>query len=289
MVSVIIPAYNRANVIQRAIESVLNQTYKDLELIVVDDCSTDNTKEIVESINDSRVKYFCLPKNSGACAARNKGIDLAKGELIAFQDSDDEWLPSKLEIQVHLLQTENTDIVFCGFEKVYSDGKRQTVPQNEKSGFCTQEKLLYESIASTQTIIGKADAVKKVRFDESMPRMQDYDFIIRASGKYKVYLWNEPLVKVYEQPDSITASKKQYKKRLDVTRKLLSKYETLGTQYPQWHIKMLKIIAHCQVMLKENADITLKEIYSLDKTPENLLKIYLNKLGILYGILKIKE
>lgn len=122
-----------------------------------------------------------------------------------------------------------------------------------------------------------------------MPRMQDYDFIIRASEKYKIYLLNETLVKVYEQPDSITASKKQYEKRLDITRKLLEKYEDLSIQYPKWHIKMLKIIAHCQVMLKENANETLEEIYALEKRPENLIKIYLNKLGILYGLLKIKE
>lgn len=288
MVSVIIPAYNRAHVIKRAIESVLNQTYKDLELIIVDDCSTDNTKEIVESIHDQRVTYLCLQRNSGACAARNRGIDVAKGEYIAFQDSDDEWLPLKLEKQVQLLEAKEADIIFCGFEKIYSDNKKKTIPENEVSGFCSQEKLLYESIASTQTIVGKADAVKSVRFDESMPRMQDYDFIIRASGRYKIYLLNEALVKVYEQPDSITASKKQYKKRLDVTQKLLRKYENLSVQYPQWHIKMLKIIAHCQVMLRENAADTLKEIYDLERKPTNLAKIYLDKLGILYGLLRIR-
>ena len=89
MVTVVIPTFNRAKVIERAINSVLSQTYTDLELLVIDDCSTDDTKDIISSIKDKRLKYFCLPHNSGACAARNKGIELAAGEYIAFQDSDD--------------------------------------------------------------------------------------------------------------------------------------------------------------------------------------------------------
>ena len=88
LVSVIIPTYNRAHLIKRSAMSVLNQTYSNLELIIVDDGSTDNTEEVVKSIDDNRVIYIKQP-NQGACAARNNGIDHAKGEFIAFQDSDD--------------------------------------------------------------------------------------------------------------------------------------------------------------------------------------------------------
>lgn len=288
MISVIIPSYNREKTIVKSVKSVLQQTYEDIEVIVVDDGSVDDTKSVIKEIDDKRLKYV-YQENSGACAARNLGIDLAKGDYIAFQDSDDEWLPSKLELQIEALQAKNADIVFCGIKKIYLSGKEQIIPDNEESGFCSQEKLLYESIASTQTIIGKAESIKNIKFDESMPRMQDYDFIIRASEKYKVYLLNEALVNVYEQLDSITASKKQYKKRLDITKQLLKKYETLSIKYPQWHVKMLKIIVHCQVMLRENADEALKEIYRLDKKKMNLAKIYLNKFGILYSLFKLKE
>lgn len=97
MVSVIIPSYNRENTIVRAVNSVLNQTYKDIEVIVVDDCSKDRTLELLSSIKDERLKFFKLEKNSGACVARNFGIEKANGEFIAFQDSDDEWLPEKLK------------------------------------------------------------------------------------------------------------------------------------------------------------------------------------------------
>ena len=100
LVSVIIPTYNRGRLILDSINSVLNQTYKNIELIVVDDCSTDNTEEILKSINDSRIKYVKLEKNSGACIARNKGIELSTGEFIAFNDSDDLWITTKLEKQL---------------------------------------------------------------------------------------------------------------------------------------------------------------------------------------------
>lgn len=96
LVSVIIPTYNRGRLILDSVNSVLNQTYKNIELIVVDDCSTDDTKEVIESIKDSHIKYIKLEKNSGACIARNRGIEKSTGEFIAFNDSDDLWIPEKI-------------------------------------------------------------------------------------------------------------------------------------------------------------------------------------------------
>ena len=98
-VSVIIPEYNRSKLLSLAIESALNQTYQDLEIIVIDDGSTDNTKEVVEGFikQDSRVKYIQHENNKGASAARNTGIMSAKGEYIAFLDSDCQWMPEKIE------------------------------------------------------------------------------------------------------------------------------------------------------------------------------------------------
>ena len=102
LVSVIIPVFNRKHLIQRSIYSVLNQTYKNLEVLVIDDASTDKTKEKVLEIKDSRLKYFRNEKNLGPSGSRNKGIKLSSGELIAFQDSDDEWINNKLEKQINL-------------------------------------------------------------------------------------------------------------------------------------------------------------------------------------------
>ena len=103
LITVIIPTYNRAHLIKDAAYSVLNQSYKNIELIIIDDCSTDDTAEVVKSINDPRLNYHRLEKNSGACIARNKGIELARGDYISFNDSDDKWLENKLEEQLEFL------------------------------------------------------------------------------------------------------------------------------------------------------------------------------------------
>lgn len=106
LVSVITPAYNAGELIRKAIQSVINQTYNNWELLITDDCSTDNTKHIIEEYiaKDSRIKYFCLEKNGGAGVARNNSIKEAKGRYIAFLDSDDMWMPHKLETQLRFMQ-----------------------------------------------------------------------------------------------------------------------------------------------------------------------------------------
>ena len=102
-VSVIIPTYNRADKLLGSVKSVLNQTYKNLKLIIVDDASTDDTERVVSEINDERIFYHKLEKNIGAAGARNAGVKLSDSKLIAFHDSDDKWLPDKLEKQVKYL------------------------------------------------------------------------------------------------------------------------------------------------------------------------------------------
>ena len=99
-VSVVIPTYNRADLLPRAIRSVLSQTYWNCELIIVDDCSTDNTREVVSTWTDSRIRYIRHPENRHQSGAINTGIEHARGQYVAFLDDDDEWMPTKLEKQV---------------------------------------------------------------------------------------------------------------------------------------------------------------------------------------------
>ena len=110
IVSVIIPTYNRAHLIDKAIKSVLNQTYQDFEIIVVDDGSTDNTNEVLKNFTDSRIHYIFHTSNLGVSAARNTGIKTSQGEYIALLDSDDDWLPEKLDKQVDVLQNESSEV-----------------------------------------------------------------------------------------------------------------------------------------------------------------------------------
>jgi glycosyltransferase involved in cell wall biosynthesis len=117
-ISVVIPTYNRAQIIGRTIQSVLNQTYPDFEVIIVDDGSTDNTEEVVKGFGDDRLRYIRMKENSGTAGVpRNKGIEAARGEYIALLDSDDEWLPEKLEKQVSKFKSLSPDVgvVYCGY------------------------------------------------------------------------------------------------------------------------------------------------------------------------------
>lgn len=123
-VSVIIPTYNRAHIISRAIQSVLDQTYQDLEIIIVDDGSTDNTESVIKSFNDKRIIYNkSNNKNKGVASARNIGVKLSRAEYIAFQDSDDVWYPYKLEKIMKVIEDHrNIDFIYS-YGKVIRNGK----------------------------------------------------------------------------------------------------------------------------------------------------------------------
>ena len=116
------PSYNTAPYIKQTIQSVLNQTYTNWELIIVDDCSTDNTDEVLKGINDNRIRYFKNEVNSGAAASRNIALREAKGQWIAFLDSDDLWLPTKLERQIEFMNSNNYSFSYTNYEEIDVDG-----------------------------------------------------------------------------------------------------------------------------------------------------------------------
>ena len=199
LVSVIIPTYNRAGLITRSAKSVLNQTYKNLELIIVDDGSIDNTEDVVKTLDDERVIYI-KQANQGACAARNNGIDHAKGEFIAFQDSDDVWHEDKLEKQIKCLKETGTDVVFC---KMLRNGSSSyKISYDYAEGFLPTHRL--PSGISTQTLCGKNKVFKTEKFDIQIPRLQDFELLLRVHKRYMIYCMNDELVDYFEQNDSIS-------------------------------------------------------------------------------------
>lgn len=214
LVSVIIPTYNREHLIGRSIRSVLNQTYKEFEVIVVDDGSTDNTMNVVSSFNDPRIRYIRHENNLGGAIARNTGITASRGEYIAFQDSDDEWLSEKLEKQMQIFNTAPGDvnIVYSAFIRV-TDCSALFIPPNivaKKDGYILAQ-LLKGSFISTQTVILKKECFEKVGlFDNNLPRLQDWELFIRISKCFKFGYLSEPLVIAYVQKDSISSNKKAY-------------------------------------------------------------------------------
>lgn len=208
LVSVIIPTYNRGRLILNSVTSVLNQTYKNIELIVVDDCSTDNTIGILEKINDKRLKFIRHPKNKGQNAARNTGIKASIGEYIAHHDSDDIWHLNKLEVQIKKLKDVNTDVLCCQTAVNDEDTHKYLYnhPNEElvKEGFVSYKQLLKYNCTTSQTIIGKAECFKDILFDENQPRFTDWALSLDLVKKYKLYYQKAVLVDVYQQKDSIT-------------------------------------------------------------------------------------
>lgn len=219
MVSVIIPTFNREKTLGKAIDSVLNQTYTDLELLVIDDCSTDNTEKLINSYNDKRLKYIKLETNQGACYARNVGIENSKGEYIAFQDSDDYWHENKLELQLDNMKKNNSDIDFCAINIIDEDSCRtkpepRTIKMINKNGVFNT--LAFESFISTQSLVAKKSCFETIKFDNKLPRLQDYDLVLRLSSKYKVSFNEKCLVDLYVQNDSISRNPQKLFKAIEI-------------------------------------------------------------------------
>ena len=209
LISVIIPTYNRGALLGRAIRSVLAQSYRNIEIIVVDDASDDYSGAVVKEFSDNRLSYIRHDSNMGGAKARNTGIKAAKGEYIAFQDSDDEWVKDKLEkqIQVFKLANENIGVVHSGF-LIVSDNSSQYMPTGDvlKKEGNVYEHLLSENFVGTPTLLVKREVFDKVGvFDGSLPRYHDWELAIRMAEEYAFSFVNEPLVTVYSMPVSITA------------------------------------------------------------------------------------
>lgn len=275
-VSVIIPTYNREKIISDSISSVLNQTYKNFELIIVDDCSTDNTVDVVKKINDPRIVILRQPKNMGACAARNRGIDESRGSIIAFQDSDDLWNERKLERQISELYKNRADITFCAAQRTMN-GVTEFLPEVRGSGFIDKRKLQTKSIVSTQMLVGFSECFKTEKFDVRFPRYQDYDLVIRLAEKYKFYYVDEPLVSILVQSDSITNDSK----KLITARKLLiEKYADLMDDNKEMKCDMFKSLLHNEAKNGISDPSAAIKLFSTQKTFKNAMLVIMSVLGV---------
>jgi len=202
LVSVIIPTHNRASLLRRAITSVLEQTYNNLEVIIVDDASNDETRKIISNIQDERIQYIRHKTNKGGSAARNSGIRAATGEYIAFLDDDDEWEPKKTEEQMKVLQ--KYDAVLCT-----SDESTSGMAKHESRKTINQEDLRrgHFTAGGTGVLMTRAHVLKEIMFDESLPRYQDWDVFIRISQKYTIGYLNKPYVRYNEGPHNRISNK----------------------------------------------------------------------------------
>lgn len=207
-VSVIIPTYNRANLIKRAISSVARQTFKDLEIIVIDDGSEDDTDKIVQNIADSRIRYKKID-HSGVSRARNEGIKSSRGRWIAFIDSDDEWLDTKIEKQLKYLEN-HPQYLACHTDEIWiKDGVRINQGKKHKkyagNFFLPSLKMC---LISPSSIIIQRDIFTEIGgFDESFKYVEDYELWLRLTSKYEVGYINEKLVIKYGGHNNQLSSK----------------------------------------------------------------------------------
>lgn len=198
-ISVIIPTYNGSQTITRAIKSVLNQDYPNIEIIVVDDASTDDTVATIEKIKDPRIKLLRHFTNKNGSATRNTGIRASKGKYIAFLD-DDEWLPEKLSKQIEYLKSKNSieyKAVVCGYTMEKAGKVRKIFAKKE--GNLTKEILMMQiSMGLGSTLLIEKNAVEEIAlFDEKYVRHQDLEFILRYFRKYKLAAVRECLVRIF--------------------------------------------------------------------------------------------
>lgn len=198
IVSVIIPTYNRNHVLSRALESVLTQTYQNFEIIVVDDGSEEPTvtEEVLNKLGDKRIRYFRHAQNRGGSAARNTGIQKSNGYYIAFLDSDDEWLPQKLEKQVQLIQNGDSQLGVVYTRTWRSQKKRLVLGRMpEATGYIYEKELYGDHVTETSTWLVKRLCFEHVGgFNESMPARQDYEMTLRISQYFHYQFVSEPLV-----------------------------------------------------------------------------------------------
>lgn len=207
----IIPTYNRAKTLSRAVDSVLDQTFEDLEVLVVDDGSTDETQELLDSYSDPRIRVITHETNRGANVARNTGIENARGEYVAFLDSDDEWCPAKVAKQLAALDDRGSDWVatYCDTEVRVPgiSGRFRTLAANVLSHADGEprmeggEQLVGEILAGNvhpgagSTLLVRTDVAREVGgFDETLDRFQDPEFVLRLLDEGKVAYVDEPLV-----------------------------------------------------------------------------------------------
>lgn len=243
LVSVIIPTYNREKVLLRSIESVLQQTYANIEVIVVDDGSTDNTQKLLSSIDDPRLVVVQTSGKTGANNARNFGVKHAKGSLIAFQDSDDEWLLDKLQKQFDFLKKTGADACFCSFTRT-TPSSTLILPLADKRASMakTPERVniidtLRANAISTQTLLVKRDVFLALEgFETQIRNLEDWEFAVRLIERYQVAFIDEPLVNVYEQSDSISLDVPAI---IQARKFFLKKFKPIYKRYPALHLRII--------------------------------------------------
>ncbi len=206
LVSIIMPTYNCAKFIGETIKSVIAQTYSNFELIIVDDCSKDNTKDVVNSFDDERIKYYKLEKNSGAAVARTTAMNMAKGKYMAFLDSDDLWMENKLERQLKFMKDNNYNITCTAYEQVNEDGEslNKVIKTKKKADY---NRILLDCPVGNSTVMYNVEALGKFEVPNIRKRNDDALWLQMLKKEKYIYGMDEVLAKYRIRSNSISSNK----------------------------------------------------------------------------------
>lgn len=276
LVSCVIPTHNRADLLPRAISSIQNQTYKNLEIIIVSDGSTDNTKNIVDDIakNDNRIKFFENIPAQGGNVARNTGIELSEGEYVAFLDDDDEWLPEKIERQLEIMESdESIGFVYTGVHIIYVNEKSEYNSKAREIGNLNKRILLDNCVGTTSTVMVRKDIFKKAGvFDVELKALQDYDLWIRICQHCNVGMVCDEMINYYNYTGTaqVSALTKKYEESFAYINK---KYEDLFSS-----------LSEDEALLKKNNETVLLINKAMRNGDKKLARSYAKKaLGISFS------
>ncbi len=278
LVSVIVPTYNRADMVKRAIQSILDQSFDNYEILIIDDASTDNTEETIKKMDNDKIVYVGLEKNVGQCRARNIGIRKAKGKYIGFLDSDDEWMPTKLEKQLRIFnQTDDPDLgaVYTGYLEIDEIKKKHAVKNgNFRKGKLYKDFLSGFCPATPTMFLVKKEALDKVEgFDENLPTFVDYDLWLRiAKLNYSFDYVPEPLIRKYEHQGHQMAK--------DINKRLAG----LDILFDKWGEQMLQVSGKKSFHKFRKAKIEALVRSVLDKPGSDIRKNALRSIGLLSSV-----
>lgn len=274
LVTIYIPTYNRVELLKRAVDSVLKQSYKNIELIIVDDCSPDNTIQFLKELakKDSRIKYFQNNKNSGACVSRNKAIMEAKGEFITGLDDDDYFLPNRINdfVNYWIENVDDSSNVVCLFSNYYLLNTSFRMKSIKTKNIVTKKDLLSGNWIGNQ-IFTKTDFLKNILFDENLKMWQDLDCWYRLLGENKIALNIDKITSVVDishPHERITQNKVE---NLYITFKYFGNKYNLDTKS--------KAILQTNLYNYENIQLTWNTLIKLIRSHRNYLasKILIKK------------
>ncbi|ANU27625.1 glycosyltransferase family 2 protein [Planococcus versutus] len=277
-VSVIIPTYNRSELLIKAIGSLKNQSHQNMEIIIIDDFSTDDTAAVVKEMTDERIIYLQHDTNKGGAAARNTGIRRATGDFIGFLDSDDQWLPEKLEKQLEKFKEQpGIGVVYTGVQVVNENNlnTRKIIP--ECRGRILSELFKSNCIDTTSSVLVKKKVLDKVNgFDEKLPSCQDWDLYIRLAQVTQFDFVKDSMVLFYHHSgERITTNKRSV---LNGHLSIFEKYKELAenqrkTTYHRFVFIIWKVIFRTGIMDQNKETIRLSRHVLLEGYKNNRISV----------------